>query len=95
MSIEGVCGKNPVYHVGKLYNILALRIANRLYEITNNYTEVYLLSQSGRELKNPWKVIVKTNAYDDISKIISCIKEELESVELVTQLIVKGRIRLC
>jgi S-adenosylmethionine synthetase len=27
MNIEGASGKNPVYHVGKLYNLAAQRIA--------------------------------------------------------------------
>ena len=27
MSMEGACGKNPVYHVGKLYNLCTLNIA--------------------------------------------------------------------
>src|SRR6266702_7400553 len=40
MNVEGANGKNPVYHVGKLYNIAAQRIAQRLYEATGGYAEV-------------------------------------------------------
>ena len=32
MCIEGVCGKNPVYHTGKIYNLVAKAIAERLYK---------------------------------------------------------------
>jgi len=35
MNVEGVAGKNPVYHVGKLYNLLAQRMAARLTEQTS------------------------------------------------------------
>ena len=30
MTMEATAGKNPVSHVGKLYNIVASRIANRI-----------------------------------------------------------------
>lgn len=31
MNLEGANGKNPVYHVGKLYNVAARLIAQRLH----------------------------------------------------------------
>ncbi|MEV6983909.1 methionine adenosyltransferase [Sphaerisporangium sp. NPDC051017] len=57
-SAEGVSGKNPVYHVGKLYNLAAQEAANRLHALTGASLAVALVSQSGRDLDDPWQVLV-------------------------------------
>jgi S-adenosylmethionine synthetase len=59
MNVEGVCGKNPVYHVGKLYNVAADRMARRLHEETGGYAEVHLISLTGHRLDRPWKIVVR------------------------------------
>ncbi|MBA7521818.1 S-adenosylmethionine synthase [subsurface metagenome] len=57
MSLEAVCGKNPINHVGKLYNILSTEMAR---EIVNRgqgdiaEAHVKLLSQIGRPITDPW-----------------------------------------
>lgn len=57
MSLEAVCGKNPINHVGKLYNIISTEIAR---EIINKgqgdimEAHVKLLSQIGRKITDPW-----------------------------------------
>ncbi len=35
MSMEGACGKNPVYHIGKLYYLAANKIAKKIYDKYN------------------------------------------------------------
>lgn len=44
MNVEGVNGKNPVYHVGKLYNVLAQKIAAHLHQKYNQAVVVNLIS---------------------------------------------------
>jgi len=56
MSMEAAAGKNPVTHVGKLYNILAFRIANEIYETASNdikEVHVRIVSQIGRKIDDP------------------------------------------
>lgn len=56
MSMEAAAGKNPVTHVGKLYNILAFRIANEIYEFAGNdikEVHVRIVSQIGRRIDDP------------------------------------------
>jgi len=56
MSMEAAAGKNPVTHVGKLYNILAFRIANEIYETASNdikEVHVRIVSQIGRRIDDP------------------------------------------
>jgi S-adenosylmethionine synthetase len=55
MSLEAAAGKNPVSHVGKIYNILATEMAK---DIVKNYPQikecnVALLSQIGRRIDDP------------------------------------------
>ena len=55
MSVEGVAGKNPVSHTGKLYNILALRIARTaVAPIAGAHSaECIMVSQIGQAVDDP------------------------------------------
>lgn len=55
MSMEAAAGKNPVSHVGKIYNILANLIAKDIAEQIGGVQEVYvrLLSQIGKPIDEP------------------------------------------
>jgi S-adenosylmethionine synthetase len=66
MSLEAVAGKNPVSHVGKLYNILAQRIARDLLANLSDVREVqcFLASQIGRPVTEPLQVDVKVRLAD-------------------------------
>ncbi|MCR4286988.1 MAG: S-adenosylmethionine synthetase, partial [Deltaproteobacteria bacterium] len=61
MSTEAAAGKNPVSHVGKIYTILAHRIAGTIYERTGGIKEVYvwLLSRIGVPIDRPEQVYVR------------------------------------
>ena len=43
MGTEAAAGKNPVSHVGKIYNVLAHRIAREIFETTSGVKEDYVL----------------------------------------------------
>lgn len=55
MGTEAAAGKNPVSHVGKIYNLLAHHLAKQIYEKTEGVKEVYvlLLSQIGMSIDKP------------------------------------------
>lgn len=85
MSIEGQCGKNPVYHIGRIYNIAARRVAERVHDITGFGAEVHLVSQTGRTLTDPWKTIVTVDGDDyDREQLSTEVREELESIPEIT-----------
>jgi len=54
-SLEAACGKNPISHVGKVYNVLALSAAQEIVERVTEVEEatVYILSQIGAPLETP------------------------------------------
>jgi len=95
MCMEGACGKNPVYHVGKIYNLAADRIAKRIHEMTGSKVEVYLISQSGRTLIDPWKtvVVLKKNGVDS-DKVLKLVQEELKRIPSITDSVIKGEVGL-
>jgi S-adenosylmethionine synthetase len=55
MGTEAAAGKNPVSHVGKIYNVLAHKIAKEIYENIEGIKEVYvlLLSRIGTPIDMP------------------------------------------
>lgn len=55
MGTEAAAGKNPVSHVGKIYNVLAHQLARQIYENTEGVKELYvlLLSQIGKPIDKP------------------------------------------
>jgi S-adenosylmethionine synthetase len=56
MSTEAAAGKNPVSHVGKIYNLFSHHIAQRIYTTLDPVEEVYvwLCSQIGQPIIQPW-----------------------------------------
>jgi S-adenosylmethionine synthetase len=66
MSLEAAAGKNPVTHVGKLYNLMATRIAHAVVENVPGVREAYcyLLSQIGRPIDAPQVFEVKLRLAD-------------------------------
>jgi len=99
MSLEAAAGKNPVSHVGKLYNILAFRMANAiagLDDVREAYVKV--LSQIGKPIDKPLVVSVqvvpvregiKTNTKEEIRSIV---QEMLSKVTQITQEVVQCKV---
>lgn len=85
MSLEGQCGKNPVYHVGMLYNIGARRVARRLHEEFGTRATVHLISQTGRTLVDPWKTLVTVDDDIDREAAKATIRSELADIPEITE----------
>ncbi|MBN1214109.1 MAG: methionine adenosyltransferase [Candidatus Lokiarchaeota archaeon] len=94
MSLEAVCGKNPINHVGKIYNILSTNIAREIYTRGNGdilEAHVKLLSQIGRPITDPWvtsiSLIPSDNVnFSSIQKIATEVAEEKLSKENIINL---------
>ena len=84
MSLEAVCGKNPINHVGKLYNIMSTEIAREIFQRGQGdiiETHVKLLSQIGRPITDPWiasiELIEAENVnFESVRKIADEVFEE-------------------
>ncbi len=98
MGTEAAAGKNPVAHVGKIYNLLAHHIAARVYEEVEGIEEVYiwLCSQIGRPIDDPLiaaaQVILApgTTLADVASAVETLVQEELANIDTFTQRLARG-----
>jgi len=98
---EAAAGKNPVSHVGKIYNVLTYKIAQHVYDEVPEVEEVYiwLLSKIGSPIDQPAvaaaQVIMKGNnslekARREISEVLDC---ELGNIDKFCMELAKGKIQ--
>lgn len=99
MSIEAAAGKNPVSHVGKIYNTLSFDVANQIVQEIPEVEDVTvtLLSQIGKPIDQPKvasaEVITKDGSYEQIKdKVYYIIDKNLENITEVTNKIVFGKV---
>jgi S-adenosylmethionine synthetase len=100
---EAAAGKNPVSHVGKIYNLLTYEIANRVYEKVTGVKEVYvwLLSQIGRPINEPKvagvELILERGVdFKPASKLATeIVRSELNSINDFTDRLTQGKIPVC
>lgn len=90
MSMEAAAGKNPVSHVGKLYNLLAKKIAGEIAELDGiEEVQIYLLSQIGHPINDPAEACAKviTDENTTLPELESDIKEIMsKNIEKITQI---------
>ena len=101
MSIEAIAGKNPVNHVGKIYNVVAQRAAEEIAEI-DGVKEAYvtLVSRIGAPLTEPLLKAVEVRGENppDRSverKIEAVVERHLEGIGELVEDFVAGRLRVC
>jgi S-adenosylmethionine synthetase len=100
---EAAAGKNPVSHVGKIYNFLTFKIAQHVYEEVEELEEVYiwLLSKIGNPIDHPAiaaaQVIMKgnNNIGNVKHKINEVLDNELENIQDFCMELAQGKIPPC
>lgn len=96
MTMESVAGKNPVTHVGKLYNIAASLVAERLVNELPDVVEArcLIVSQIGSLVKQPQavEVCLRTRSMGEVPKneVIAIVEGELARLESVADELVSG-----
>jgi S-adenosylmethionine synthetase len=98
MSMEATSGKNPVNHIGKIYNLLSTEIAESVVAEVEDVRDlrVRLLSQIGEPIDQPHlaDVQVVTEAGVTVGDVAPTVEdivdEELASVTDVTQQVIEG-----
>lgn len=100
---EAACGKNPVSHVGKIYNILTYRMAEEVHRKVPGIKEVYvwLLSQIGKPINEPKivsaQLVVEPNTtMKEIDKPVKeTIQAELDNLDVFCKELIEDRINVC
>lgn len=102
MTMESVAGKNPVSHVGKLYNIAAGLLAHRLIREIPEIVEAqcWLVSRIGQPVNEPHTVEIKIRTVPGIhaaalrAAVEALARAELADVSRIADQLVDGTIAL-
>ncbi len=100
MSMEATSGKNPVNHIGKIYNLLSTEIAETVVADVDGIRDlrVRLLSQIGRPIDEPHVADVHivteegttlADVEDDVEAIVD---RELADVTAITRRVIDGEL---
>jgi S-adenosylmethionine synthetase len=100
MSMEATSGKNPVNHIGKIYNLLSTEIAESVVSEVDGIKQlqVRLLSQIGSPIDDPHvadaELVTEPGvAVEDIEEAVcAAIDEELADVTAITKRVIDGEL---
>ncbi|WP_049928531.1 methionine adenosyltransferase [Halopiger goleimassiliensis] len=100
MSMEATSGKNPVNHIGKIYNLLSTEIAEQVVADVDGIRDlrVRLLSQIGRPIDQPHVADVHVVTEDDVAlsdvegDVEAIVDDELANVTDITRRVIDGEL---
>ncbi|UWG48390.1 Archaeal S-adenosylmethionine synthetase [Halanaeroarchaeum sp. HSR-CO] len=100
MSMEATSGKNPVNHIGKIYNLLSNQIAGRVVDNVAGIRDlrVRLLSQIGSPIDDPHVADVHVTTEDGVGlgdieqDVRDIVDDELAHVADVTERTIDGEL---
>jgi S-adenosylmethionine synthetase len=100
MSLEATCGKNPINHVGKLYNLLSILAAKQIAEEVQGIQEVYIkiLSQIGKPIDQPHMASIQVVPQEgaDFARIEAGTREMVDdwlaNISKLQQMLFKGEL---
>jgi S-adenosylmethionine synthetase len=100
MSMEATSGKNPVNHIGKIYNLLSTRIANAVVEEVDGIREVRvrLLSQIGQPIDQPHVADVSLVTEGSVTvrdverEVTGIVDRELADITAVSRDVIDGKL---
>jgi S-adenosylmethionine synthetase len=100
MSLEASSGKNPVAHIGKIYNLMAHRVAEDIVDAAGSVDEahVVLLSQIGQPINDPQVANIQIASasgltQDDERRIGEITDSWLERFDELMEQIINGDVR--
>lgn len=101
-TTEAAAGKNPVSHVGKIYNLLSHEVAEQIYLEVDGLREVtvYLCSQIGNPIDQPLVAAAQVILSDGIaladvkSPVREVIDRELATISRFTEQLIQGEFKV-
>ncbi|MEI7787825.1 MAG: methionine adenosyltransferase [Chlorobiaceae bacterium] len=103
LSLEAAAGKNPVNHVGKIYNVLARETAERIYREVEGIQEVslFLCSQIGKPIDQPLTASTRIIPNSGVSirdvqePVASIVDAELADISRFSERLAQGMFSIC
>jgi S-adenosylmethionine synthetase len=101
-TTEAAAGKNPVSHVGKIYNLLSHEIAEQIYREVEGLREVrvYLCSQIGHPIDRPLVAAAQVILPDGLAladvkdPVTEVIDRELADIQHFTERLIQGELKV-
>lgn len=98
MSIEAPAGKNPLDHTGKIYGVLAHRLAAEIHEAVGSPVEVHIFTSKEAPLTRPDEVVVRLHDWKpdpaDEATIAACVERGLGDVSHITTELIRTGITM-
>jgi S-adenosylmethionine synthetase len=100
MSMEATSGKNPVNHIGKIYNLLSTKIAEAVVQEVEGIRDlrVRLLSQIGSPIDEPHVADLHVVTDEETSleqvepEIHELVDAQLKDVQSITEDVIEGNL---
>ena len=100
MSMEATSGKNPINHIGKIYNLLSTEIATQCVKEIDGIDDLYvrLLSQIGKPIDQPFVASAQYIAEEECNASVeqdinSIIDERLADIRSITERVIRGELK--
>lgn len=100
MSMEATSGKNPINHIGKIYNLLSTEIAMQCVKEIDGIEDLYvrLLSQIGKPIDQPLVASAQYIVCDECGASVeqdinSIIDERLADITAITERVIRGELK--
>lgn len=89
-TVESVYGKNPVYHVGKVYSFITQEIARQIGTHFDCEATVIVTTRNGNPLYSPYSVVVEASKSVDEKIVREIIAGQLAKRDWTTRIVNDG-----
>lgn len=96
-SMEAPCGKNPVYHTGKLFTAIGDNISKKIFERYDIENVVFCTTKMGDSIIEPWNISIELNSKvsEEIKiEIDNLVKEEINNHKTITNDLILEKLKL-
>lgn len=100
---EATAGKNPVSHIGKIYNVLSFRMAEQIHNEVSGLDEVFVWMYNviGRPVSEPKAVIIQPIVSEGVKledserkQITDIVEKNLEKIDDFCSGLISGKIQI-
>ena len=100
-SSEATAGKNPVSHIGKIYNVMAFKIADEIQKTISDFDEVivWMYNIIGRPVNQPKAVVIQPISEKKIEikmpikkQVTEIVDKNLEKINEFCNDLISGKI---
>lgn len=89
-TVESVYGKNPVYHVGKVYSLITQEIARQIGTRFDCEATVIVTTRNGDPLYSPYNIVIEVSKSVDERVVREIIVSQLAKRDWTTRIVNNG-----